>query len=412
MNNSYANVDKRNSTGRFRLTISVNQIKFFILLLPFFELTYFSTFSMVDRIYSVAKILVLAYLLIYIFLIKKEIKFSAFQVVIVIYEIYLIVNTFLQSGALSTAITTATATIGFLLVVQTLVERNGYDLITSMMFIFELIIYGNLLVMLIFPQGLYGDVVNGRCYWLLGHQNQTILYVINAIMIAVIYMKMKQKTLRYSYSVRAICLIVGSVASIFYVNSATSIFGLFIILAVVLFNKFGFRITILQGVIVSLILFFVIVLFRNLELSSGIIQNILHRDLTLSGRTKIWDNALLYIKERPIFGYGIETYALANQRFGFTTAHCKYLYDLYQGGIVLFFLQLAIFWCVDRIDKKVKKQVPIILIACCCALLIQMTFESYTNTIFYLPFLLITEYDKLNPFFDKRHSRYKIIIKK
>lgn len=48
-----------------------------------------------------------------------------------------------------------------------------------------------------------------------------------------------------------------------------------------------------------------VVIFRVQELFAWIIVNLLHRNLTLTYRTFIWDTALLYILQRPIWGYGV-----------------------------------------------------------------------------------------------------------
>lgn len=382
-------------TKKSAFTIPVRQIEFFIILFPFFELTYFTLFPLLDNFYTVAKLASLVYTLIYLMKIKKR-TYSVFMGLVVAYNVYLIGNTVLQGGAVKTSITSALYMIGLLLVVQTLIERNVRDLLCSMMFIFELIIYSNLLMMLIRPQGLYGDESGSRHYWLLGHQNATSVYVVCAIMLAVLYIQMKKQIYGQSYSVRAIALIIASVGSIIYIWSATSIVGLFVILAVVLLDKFNVRLTIWQGLVLSLIIFFAIIIFRYQALFSDFIQNFLQRDVTFTGRTTIWDKAIAYIKQKPIFGYGVEPYSVTNLRFGFNTTHCKHLYALYQGGIVLFLIQIGIFISVARIDKKNKMQIPIILVACCFALFIQMSFESYTNAMFYLPFLFITKCEYLN----------------
>lgn len=397
----------RGEKNQFKFSFSVTQIEFFLILFPFFELTYFSRFSLLDNFYTIAKLLSLGYTLLYLLKSRKK-TYSHFLIWAVGYNLYLLVNTFVQKGSFSTAISSSLYMIGLLLVVSTLIERNSYDLISTMMFIFELIIYANLFAMLTNPDGLYGEADSSRHYWLLGHQNQTILYVICAILFAVLYMQMKKQIFGQTYSIRSVALIIASISTIFYIWSATSIVGLFIILAVVLLNRFNIRLTIWQGIFLSIIIFLGIIVFRYQSAFNDFIQNFLQRDLTFTGRTYIWDKALAYVKEKPIFGYGVESYTVASMRFGFNTTHCKYLYSLYQGGIVLFFLQLGIFASVARIDKRNKKKIPIILVACCFALFIQMTFESYTNAIFYLPFLLITKYEWLDFTLMKNRNNYHV----
>ena len=72
--------------------------------------------------------------------------------------------------------------------------------------------------------------------------------------------------------------------------------------------------------------FYGIVLLRLQNIFSFIIQNILGKDLTFTGRTRIWDNAIEFIKARFIIGYGKETGAVIASKLGdikFTHAHCN-----------------------------------------------------------------------------------------
>ncbi|MFR3202482.1 MAG: O-antigen ligase family protein [[Clostridium] leptum] len=67
---------------------------------------------------------------------------------------------------------------------------------------------------------------------------------------------------------------------------------------------FNFR----NYLILNILLFFVIVIFRMQNLFAFLIEDILHKNLTLTGRTVIWDRTLELIGEKPILGHGVPFY--------------------------------------------------------------------------------------------------------
>lgn len=88
-------------------------------------------------------------------------------------------------------------------------------------------------------------------------------------------------------------------------NSSTTIVGVTVLLILYfLFKK--------RNVLYRPVLWFfggvglniTIVMFRIQEVFAWLIENLLHKTVTLSGRTSIWDIALLYIYRSPIWGYG------------------------------------------------------------------------------------------------------------
>lgn len=82
--------------------------------------------------------------------------------------------------------------------------------------------------------------------------------------------------------------------------------------------------------LLSLVLFFGIVVFRLQNYFQFLIVDILHRDLTFTLRTFIWDEVLVSIKNNLFVGIG----------FLYSHAHSNYLDILYKYGIVGFLIYL------------------------------------------------------------------------
>ena len=78
------------------------------------------------------------------------------------------------------------------------------------------------------------------------------------------------------------------------------------------------------------------------NLFAFLIEDILHKNLTLTGRTVIWDRTLELIGEKPILGHGVPFYEDRKLQYAIETkwinkaaglhAHDRFLETLYRGG--------------------------------------------------------------------------------
>lgn len=85
------------------------------------------------------------------------------------------------------------------------------------------------------------------------------------------------------------------------------------------------------------------------------------------GRISIWQNALEYIKESPLFGSGIEPEELMHDKFHFEFSQChnKFVDILYMGGFIgLFFFVSAIFSTFKKLNCPSKLLVCLSVVLC------------------------------------------------
>lgn len=388
------------------ISICEKKIFYFFLLIWFFELTYFTTIPWLDKLYTLGKV-VSAVIIFMLCIQKRDYKITIkerisrisvpFIWAVVIYEAILVLRTLVCGGAVVSAVIAAGSLIVLVMALNYMLSTDAKGTLNILMLIFELIIYCNFATVILFPKGLY-HIREGaeRFYWLVGHQNATILYVLCAIVIAVLFSKYGGEDNNGKMGLRSVLLIFVSCATIVIIWSATAIFGLFVFGLLLFFNRKGVKLSVRIAIVCSLLFFLAIVVFRMQDYFSVIIVNVLHRDVTFTNRTVIWDKAMKCIQQHPILGYGVELSKVARQRFGFNTTHNKYLYTLYQGGGLLFVSFLTVLYSVTKPLKKHAGSVAAIVItASIWALLIQMQFESYTLTVFYIPFILAGQLDSI-----------------
>lgn len=107
----------------------------------------------------------------------------------------------------------------------------------------------------------------------------------------------------------------------------------------------------LKIALVHIIIFTLLLSLAKIDIARSIVVNILHRDMTLTGRTIIWDITVNKIIEKPVLGYGmIDGMDFQAMLGGITgvNAHNTYLMMLFNGGLILF----AIFIIAYFITRK------------------------------------------------------------
>ena len=394
------------------------KIIIFFMIVWYFDLPCFSILPNIRMIFRMGKVLSLilcVILLIYdqnkqIMVRKNKSPFTKyfarnrlyFTITIVCYEGYIIINTIFHQGDLLEAVRDFIAIVGLTLVLNYWFSKNTKNMLSVLLVIFELLIYVNFILIFLCPEGIYNIRPEAtKFYWLFGHQNQTILYVLNAIVISLLYYYIEEKK---SGLIRTSILIFVGTIMIVKVWSATAIVGLGIFWMIVILYKLQIHLGVKTGLLASFIMFFSIVVFQKQSFFSIFIQNILHRSMTFSGRTKIWSLAMETIQEKPIWGYGYELASIAREHFGFSTPHNRYLYVLYQGGVVLFIVFILLYLIVsDSISKSKNSIAKAAIVGGIWSFMVQMQLESYPYLLFFLPLMLAGNINEI----EDMHSIYQ-----
>ena len=324
---------------KFKLT---SPIFIFFLLVPHFKPLYFDQVPILDMIWNIWRIFS-AGIIFVIYLSKRKIETSL--IVFLLLKGWLLLATLYNGDHASLytyTIRTASEVSVFLICLY--MSEKLANLLKAMLPLGELLIYGNLITVLLFPNGLFKTDLYWE-NWLLGYRNSFFPFFIAFVAVSVLYLWHVRQ------SIRPILLIAATYATLIIVDSATSIFSLsvfFILLWITL--RFGAKI--LNAAVLTLCnvaVFFLLVIFRILDVFSFIIVEILDRNTTLTGRTLLWDDIYYVIGDRPLFGYGVmnaeQMTELLNRSWA-VHAHNLVLQFLLEGGVlalVLFVIFNALF---------------------------------------------------------------------
>ncbi len=208
-----------------------------------------------------------------------------------------------------------------------------------------LLILVNFVLLCLLPKGLCTGGTYGYKYNFLGIDNFLAPVLVPYMFLTALRSSMVHGRLNWF----AYTMIGVSSVSLLLVWSATGLMGLAVALVFLLFfyerrfqTLFNFDTAMGLGAGV----FFSVVLFRLQELFAFFIEGVLHKGLSFTGRTDIWDKAIAMFLKSPFLGYGIaqsgKVYRISKHKY--YHAHNVFLEILVEGGVfslTAFLLMLA-----------------------------------------------------------------------
>lgn len=339
---------------------SIKSIELFIFLLFVINIppAFFIVNSKVSYMYEMAQVLCfMVTFILYLLYIRKN-KISFIVVLLCLFWLSFIISTIINHGEVLAAVKPFITTMNLCFTFEMLKKHNMSNFIKTANFYFKLIVSINLVTILLFPTGLYNVVGNENAHFFLGHKNNSIEYILPLILFANLNDYLNKK----NYSFNNIYSIIISVLTVLLTWSANAILVIFyVILALYLPTKkiISKKVTCLNFFVGYLILFVAIVIYRLQYKMSWLIVGILHKSLTFTYRTYIWDKALYWIKKSLFFGYGYEDSLLKLSKIGHSNSCHNYLLDfMYMGGFlmiaILIVMLIAVFYKIKKCHKSVK----------------------------------------------------------
>lgn len=185
-----------------------------------------------------------------------------------------------------------------------------------------------------------------------------------------------------------------SVASILFAQSATSTVTFLFTISLVLLVVFAsVRLPVRALYIGVAALFFLFAVVRRIGFVQSFITEVLGRDMTLSGRTFIWDSAFDMIADHPLLGNGIQiSIVWSNEYNDYLTvshAHGAYIDIAARAGLLgtVLFLALMIFALV-ALEAKPQSLTQSVLASILVGFLFSGVFGELWGMPFYLTVLL------------------------
>lgn len=322
--------------------------------------------------------------------IQQVIKFDKFNLMVIGWWICYVVNTFLHPSDVGiTPVFTLMNVMIFLLLGTKYWTQDMRSSLKGLIYIFSALVYINAVLLILYPEGLWEDpnwVDRGNpTRYLFGNQNQTGFVCFLAIATQCIY------TFAYKKGYfNLILLTIISLVSVLFLGSMTSAIGIFLMMAYMLCNrlfKYPKGWLIAFAVIYTLTFTFIVWYGNDIEQikwATAFIEDTLSKDTTFSKRTVIWANAVDWIKESPLVGYGIQNAEWNDDHLEGSGAHNLLVMLLLNGGFVfcLSFLYIIIYAVREALTVHSKATTAAVMSL--CVLLVMAFFETYSIIYFFL----------------------------
>ena len=393
----------------------------FLLLLPLYRPPYLATesFTFLDSFYVYGKIIAFSMVLVnYIFkrLFRHKIKEKKRTLETLVYLSFF-VSLFvfgLLNNNMSEIGSAYLPVITIILLFLSFIDDDITLFLSPLSTLLYVYVVINLITVLLFPEGLYSSRVNEMSTrieysWFLGYKNPQIRLILPAISISMICDFIKYGKVR----LKSIVLLFTGLITVILIKSSTGLLGIAVFFSVYFLRlKLDVKVKPKWFLIYNLAFFLLVVILRMQNAIGFFLVDILKKDTTFSGRTIIWDQALLDILRHPMLGSGATQFPIGSF-FVATHPHNFILYLLLKSGLIGFVLfSISACFCAYHLEKAQDNRIAQILIMEFCAFFTMTVAESMTEAIFFWLLIIMGLYvDKICKYEGKVYDRYSYTFK-
>lgn len=374
---------------------NISNIGIFLMLIPVFQPKIFTQYTITTYLYIIFNVALLFYLLIKFY--KNKIKVSKPCFIWIIYRVWLLLSSIifnnlsgiLQWGYLSIMV------VNLFLIFELCKKDRQRQLLDSIFKLSTVLLFINLITLLLYPRGIIKSSfydVTANDYYFLGIKTQITTMIFPGLSaILILYKENKSK-----YKNSLILFIIIALFNIFYKNISTAIVGLVILIVLFIFKKITKINFNSEFCILAAVIFQVLIVFFNVQvLFSSFFTDVLHKDITFSARTYIWQNAKgLLINENLfslLFGSGVAEHNEVVYYSGdYWQPHNQLLVCLFNSGIfgTLYFLYFLNLLLKRRKGKQISTFYKNNIIVCFTEMLLTVTEVYFDTAVCYVPFLI------------------------
>lgn len=323
-------------------------------------------------------------------------KISKSFIYISLYYFILFISTLINKGNIRTLIMTYYPVITLCMLIEYYGSNRFNIMIKSLALLFKILVIINIFIYLINPN------IFGEYRYFITEANQ--IGIPYSIGISCIFMDYKLNSTKTKFFHVWFFIFSFSILFLFYSSNAKMAWLLILILYYFPFLKkiiltFG-----LTRIFISYLILAWLIIFQNVQkYFNFLIQGVFHKNLTFSGRTYIWQEAVKQINSHLIIGNGLSEssniiyiYQQVNSAYirkGYFSCHNTYLQELYYGGI-LSLIPITLFLIDVWKSVKVKDEITYFLIIAAIGICFVFMFEAVSYVGLFMIGILLKEYQK------------------
>lgn len=363
------------------------------------EMLFPKIYKGINIIKAIVIICIFAYFAVF-FIKKDRKKISKYSIGVMIYALYIFIVTIFNKVNIVTCVKVYLLNVSVILLCEIIFNSDyKFEFIKFFTSYFLMLLVLNMIVLFLNYIN-NGTMINKENIYLLGQDNRFILYIIPTLL-GYYYLNVNNKSGKFgmiiTYIIGVITLaVVWSVASL----AILIIIGLgFVVLKII--NKYNIKINSYIILILLIALSVMIVFLRIQNCFENFIVNMLHKSMTLSYRTIMWDDAKEMLIKNPVnlifgFGYFDTKDSFVHMPIKVNHLHNIVMDPLFAGGIIglIIYIGNLCILCnsINKISENNKKNNICLIFGTLLLLLTFDTFEMYQ--IYYFILFLILQAPK------------------
>ena len=368
--------------------IQKSDIKALLLLFPFIEVHVFN----IGYLYNITVLLATVY--VFFLFVAGRVSLKKEYLPLLAYALLLVLSCFLNGLSVIPGIYYGFKLVAFTQIVEYYIQNKDYSFFRALRWYMTLCIVITTFFQ-IFDQGFFGYNSGSLNYYNFSFGDNVLgYYYIPFIAVCIVMDRIQGESTKISNE--TLVIIVLSVISLLRAWSGKSVVGIALIVMYVLFifgRKLQKIFTARFVVIVNFAIEVGIVVFNLQDRFAYIIETILHKDVTLTGRTVLWSSAIRMISKSPVYGYGITNggtiklyYLYGSSTHPVHNLILELLSEVGVTGLVLWFLYIVLSISVKKETiRKYKDTYHMLLFFIFVVLLMQITSGNiYHSILFYL----------------------------
>lgn len=279
------------------------------------------------------------------------------------------------------------STITFTLLIDYSIKARFFEDITTILSVVYLLLLAINLYLIVQNQGWAIGIGNSvyDSYSFLNSDNGTASYIFPAILISQIYSCLNKK----KFTILNLSVLILSILNAIRVWSATTILGLVLYCIYLLFiykkpieNFINKKLILIISILLNLSISF----FHIQYIFSYIIETLLQKSVTLTGRIRFWDIGIEGFIHSPLIGNGLESIYIDNM----------VIQLLYRGGILLISTFIILLYCtLKKSLQNSKDPYSNLCIAIVIIIIIMSIAESWNSFLGFYIIICLTYYSPL-----------------
>lgn len=379
------------------MRFSILTKKDFWLIFPFLEpLVFKSWMQPIDTVYSMAKIIAIFFILIDCLNIKKIPKIIW---LVILYQLVLYLSTFLNpNGDVMRLIGPSISVIGPCLYVQVMFEKNKWkEMLSYISAILSVLCIINLVTVILYPYGIVKEAMdsNGNEQFFLGIENRFSFFYLPLLGIQAIYtLATKGKIELYVWLMG----LINTLVLVYFWALGGMLAMLLLMIFLLCFNMVNFGKLLKVYVMAFFILIgnYLLVIERIMYKYEHFFTVTLDKDVTMSGRTFLWDYGLLSFSEHPILGVGYVDTRYLGRFLDVAHMHNLMMNILFTSGLLGIFLFFTIqYQWMKKVNKfRDTKEGGILIIIMFVSFFMSMA-DSFDGATFWIIVMLAYNINKI-----------------